>query len=136
MRKSTIVHSEIIFLKEEIYLPTWIKVLNYCLNDLCSQWDSWFWTNTSCFTFTSTGEQFLKKQPTNKQLEIIFTQILWSVQWPCQQLQRYIQTHADWFFILVRPLLKHWTDYEFFFYSWLWQWAHDRCNWSKGDSYS
>lgn len=27
LRKSTIVHSEIIFLKEESYLPTWIKVL-------------------------------------------------------------------------------------------------------------
>lgn len=43
-------------------------------------------------------KQIVGKRISRTSIIIIFTQVLWSIHWPRQQLQCFIRTHTDWRF--------------------------------------
>lgn len=59
--------------------------------------------------------KFFKTSLSRTSTKLIFTQVIWSIQWPCQQVQCFIKTCWLTFFILNRPLFIHRTNFLQFF---------------------
>lgn len=96
--------------------------------------------NEACYLQTSFGTRISRTS-----IKLIFKQVLWSIQWPCLQVQCFIKTHSDWRFsysldhyFYIRLTTgssffhdlnnKHTTGREFLLFLAIGTWSHLYCN--------
>lgn len=101
-------------------------------------------SKTHGITITLNTKMFLNEASWTS-IKIIFTQVLWSIQWPCLQVQCFIKTHSDWRFsysldhyFYIRLTTgssffhdlnnKHTTGREFLLFLAIGTWSHLYCN--------
>lgn len=60
-----------------------------------------------------TNKQVVGKRISRTSIKIIFSRVLWSIQWPCQQVQCFMKTHAGWSYSYLLDTGR--TSVSFFF---------------------